>query len=195
MWIFQKKYSWPLNNVGVRDTNPPTVQKLRITYSQSSVYAVPPHPQFHLLGFNHHRSCTTVVFTTEDTPHVSGPAQFKPALFKGQPNINFNIHGPLGRCMSSAAGWIPRCEIARLRGTRILNCDACDWLVLSRSAPNSCSMQTHLEKVDKWPWNVRWHYRQLKGHGWSRVAGFYGPSIELLPFAHGMLRLKLLTFG
>ena len=34
--------------------------------------------------------CSTVVFTSEKNPHVNGPMEFKPALFKDQQGFKMN---------------------------------------------------------------------------------------------------------
>ena len=42
-------------------------------------------------------SCSTVVFTNEKYPRISGPTQFKPELFKGQPHFEQAQHEKLGK--------------------------------------------------------------------------------------------------
>ena len=62
------KYSWRLNNSGVRDTDSPSSQKSEYNlYSQPSIWG----------------SCSTVLFTIEKILCISGPLQFK-LMFKGQ---------------------------------------------------------------------------------------------------------------
>lgn len=74
-------YTWPLNNVEVRHANK----------NQSKTHCqTPPYVKFLCIygsaseDSTNSRSCNTVLFTIEETLHVSGGTQFKPVLFKGQ---------------------------------------------------------------------------------------------------------------
>ena len=55
----------------------------------------PPYLRFSIysstsLGSTNWKSRSTTVFTTGKNPHLSGPTQFKPVLFKGQTYIQTN---------------------------------------------------------------------------------------------------------
>ena len=48
-------------------------------------YGWPLHPQFHICGFNPPQTRVVLQYLLlKKNPHISGPAQFKPMLFKGQ---------------------------------------------------------------------------------------------------------------
>ena len=81
------KYSWLLNNVGHQN---PEVKTLCITYRWPSVPAVLLYRRFLCihsftsLYWTNLGLCSTIVFTIEKNPNISGLAQFKPMLFKSQ---------------------------------------------------------------------------------------------------------------
>ena len=66
----------------VRGADLPAVENLHITYSGHSVSLVTLHLQ--IPPTMDHGSCSPVLFTIEKNPCVSGSAQFKPMLVKGQ---------------------------------------------------------------------------------------------------------------
>ena len=70
-------YSWPLNNTGL-GYNPPHSQKSR--WVQLTVSLL---PYTLLLDSPSLRWCRPAVFSMENNPCISGPAQFTPMLFKG----------------------------------------------------------------------------------------------------------------
>ena len=77
---FPREYSWLLNNVGVRGADPPpTVENLHITLKWALCICGSAS-----MDSTNLRSCSSVVFTTEKNPHISGPTQFKSVLVKGQ---------------------------------------------------------------------------------------------------------------
>ena len=60
----------------------PAIENPCMTYSQLSEYLVPAGPSFWIRGFNQPGPGSTVVFIIENNQRISGPAQFKPMLFK-----------------------------------------------------------------------------------------------------------------
>ena len=62
-------------------TDTHTVENLPVTYSQPFVSI---HSSSASTDSANHGSRSTVVFTIEKNPHISGPVQSKPVLFKGQ---------------------------------------------------------------------------------------------------------------
>ena len=75
----------PSNNAGVSDADPPCSRKsgcnftVSLLFRGSSVCVV-----LHLLDSASRESCSTVASTVERNPRISGPAQFRPMLFKRQ---------------------------------------------------------------------------------------------------------------
>ena len=74
----QQTYGWPLNNTRFKGADLCTVENQSITYGQLSTSEIPL-----LWWFSIWQSYSTIVFTIEKYPHVSGPMEFKPMLFKG----------------------------------------------------------------------------------------------------------------
>lgn len=64
------KYSWPLNNAGIRSANPLNSWKLLYNFTVGPLY-----PWFCIHRFNY-RSCSTKVDTKWKNLHICGPMQF-----------------------------------------------------------------------------------------------------------------------
>ena len=75
------KYSWPLNSggLGAEGANPPRSWKIMLYF-----IVCPPHSQFHILGFNQHGSCCTVVLFAilKENLCMSGSVKIKPKFSK-----------------------------------------------------------------------------------------------------------------
>ena len=94
----------------------PVVKNQPITYSQPYIYMW----FLHICGSaskdsNNHRLYSTIVFTTEKHPCISGCTQFKPVLFKGQlQSEHQKLEVP---CVIQIYNWIssgPVCALAQL---------------------------------------------------------------------------------
>ena len=91
-------YSWPSNNARVRDADPLCSGKSTYNLQSalckcgSSIYMVPPHLWSTSADSANPGSCSTMLFTTEKNLCMSGPAQLKPVLFKGQLHLGNQNH-------------------------------------------------------------------------------------------------------
>ena len=146
-------YSWPLDNTGIGTLTPNAVENLHLIIV-SATYTFPVCLRFYILGSNQSPSFSTIAFTVEENPPISGPVQFKPTLFycAGLLSMSVQIHSVL----------FSSCELLHYIGVHHL-ADVYCWSIICQALfqtlrtphgtkQNPCPQNNHILQTEELIW-------------------------------------------